>query len=128
MHKAFTVYAAHITDPKTQSHLNEPLKEGGGLKKEHEAFLKNLIEKIETNKLDPLSARTLYNMTVYEKLSETDQERADLTAINIMGIIRQIKILWELDHKETFQIKNLVETVFRMKSGFEEKHGDVYII
>jgi hypothetical protein len=129
-------YKDHIVDPKTQQKLNEPLKDDTGFNKGHEEFLKMLIKKLEDKELDPHNIQTLYNKDVYEKLSEEDSEAADLTAVNIMGVIRQIEKLWELEKhalskaegKPTFQVQNLCETVFQMKSKFEEKHGDVYII
>ncbi len=121
-------YKDHIVDPKTQQKLNEPLKDETGFNEGHEEFLKMLILKLESKELDPHNIQTLYNKEVYEKLSEEDREATDLTAVNIMGIIRQIENLWNIEKKPTFQIQNLVEAVFQMKSKFEEKHGDVYII
>lgn len=121
-------YKDHIVDPKTQQTLNEPLQDASGFNAGHEDFLKMLIGRVNSGEIDTLNIQTLYNKPVYEKLSEEESEATDLTAVNIMGIIRQIEKLWELEKKPTFQIQNLVETVFQMKSKFEEKHGDVYII
>ena len=115
-------------DEKTQKKLNEPLKDKTGFNEGHEEFLKMLIEKLEKGELDPHRPATLYNRAVYDKLPEEDQEKADLTAINLMSMIRQVESLWKLDQSATFQIQNLVETVFQMKSKFEQQHGDVYII
>ena len=121
-------YKDHIVDPKTQQQLNQPLKDDTGFNEGHEDFLKMLIEKLESNELDPHNIQTLYNKDVYEKLSEEDREATDLVGVNIMSIVRQIENLWKLEQKPTFQVQNLVESVFQMKSKFEEKHGDVYII
>lgn len=121
-------YKDHIVDPKTLQRLNEPLQDATGFNAGHEEFLKMLIGKLENKEIDPHNIQTLRNVEIYDKLSEEEQEETDLTGVNIMGIIRQIEKLWELEKKPTFQIQNLVETVFRMKSKFEEKHGDVYII
>ena len=128
MQQIIQKYKDHIMDPKTQEQLNKPLDDKKGLSKEHEDFLKMLIGKLESGEINPYDIRTLHNKAVYDKLSEQEQEATDLTGHNIAAIIRQIEQLWKLEHKESYQIKNLVETVFQMKSKFEAKHGDVYII
>lgn len=121
-------YQDHIVDQQTQKRLNQPLKDETGFNEGHEEFLKILIKKIEGGVLNPFDVKTLYNTSVYENLNEEEKEAADLTALNIVAIIRQIEKLWKLEQKATFQVQNLVETVFQMKSKFEEQHGDVYII
>lgn len=121
-------YKDHIVDGKTQQQLNKPLNDATGFNEGHEDFLKMLIGKIESGEINPHKIETLQNPNVFNKLSEEDQELTDLTGHNILSIIRQIEKLWELEKKPTFQIQNLVETVFQMKSKFEEKYGDVYII
>jgi len=121
-------YEGQIIDPKTQQKLNQPLADDTGFNEGHEDFLKMLIKKLESGEINPYDIKTLHNKAVYEKLSDDAKEETDLTALNLMGIIRQIENLWKIEHKATFQIQNLVETVFHMKSKFEQKHGDVYII
>ena len=121
-------YEGHQVDDKTQQQLNEPLKDKTGFNEGHEEFLKMLIEKLEKGGLDTHSPTTLYNHEIYDKLSEEEQEKAGLTAINLMSLIRQIESLWKLDQSASFQIQNMVESVFQMKSKFEKEHGDVYII
>lgn len=115
-------------DPLTQQTLNQPLKDDTGFNEGHEDFLKMLIGKLESRELDSHRSSTLYNRPLYDKLSEEEQEKTDITAINLMSMIRQIEALWKMDQTASFQIQNLVETVFHMKSQFEEKYGDVYII
>lgn len=121
-------YQDHMVDEKTQKTLNEPLADQTGFNEGHEAFLKLLISKIESGELNLMDAKTLYRKEVYDQLTEDQQEAADLVAVNLVNIIRQIEKLWNLDQRPTFQIQNLVETVFQMKSKFENEYGDVYII
>lgn len=121
-------YENYQTDDKTQQELNQPLKDQTGFNEGHEAFLKMLIEKLEKGELETHRPATLYNHEVYDKLNEEDQEKTDLTAINLMSLIRQVESLWKIDQSATFQIQNLVEAVFQMKSKFEKEYGDVYII
>ncbi len=127
MRNVYKMFKDAVLDPKVQQKLNQPLS-ADKLAKDHEEFLDMLIGKLERKEIDPVNASTLYNRPVYDKLSESEQEKADLTAINLMGVIRQIERLWNLEHSKSFQIQNLVETVWQMKSKFEELHGDVYII
>lgn len=121
-------YEGHVMSDEDQNTLNKPLDDNTGFNEGHEDFLKMLIEKLENEEINPHLPRSLYNADVYEKLSEEEQEAVDLSAVNIISIVRQLDSLWKLDQKATFQIQNLVETIFQMKSKFEEKHGDVYII
>lgn len=121
-------YKDHTMDPQTQQQLNQPLKDDTGFNEGHEEFLKMLIGKLESGELESHRPGTLYNRALYDKLSEEEQEKTDITAINLMSLIRQIEALWKIDASASFQIQNLVETVFQMKSVFEEKYGDVYII
>ena len=117
-----------IIDPKTQATLNEPLEDKTGFNAGHEDFIKLLKDKLESGELNTHNTETLYNHAVYDKLSEEEQEKTSLTAVNLMSTIRQLETLWNLGQRATFQIQNLVETIFQMKSKFEEQHGDVYII
>ena len=121
-------YEGHQMDEKVQQELNQPLKDETGVSDEHKNFLKNLIQELEKGELDIHNPETLYNHSVYDKLEEEMQDKVGTVAVNVMGIIRQIQQLWDLDHTETFQIQNLVETVWQMKSKFEKEHGDVFII
>ena len=127
MRNVYKMFKDAAIDPNIQQKLNKPLS-AEALAKEHEEFLDMLIGKLEKKELDPMNSSTLFNRPVYDKLSEGEQEKTDLTAINIMGVIRQIEQVWKLEHAKSFQIQNLVETVWQMKSKFEEAHGDVYII
>ncbi len=121
-------YEDHKVDDRVQQQLNQPLKDKTGFNEGHEEFLKMLIEKLEKSELDTHKPDTLYNHAIYDKLSEESQEKTDLTAINLMSLIRQIEALWKIDQSASFQIQNMVESVFQMKSKFEKEHGDVYII
>lgn len=115
-------------DEKTQTMINKPVQDSTGFNAGHEDFLEDLIKKLEDGILNPHNAQSLYNRSIYDQLSEEDQEKADLTGVNLMSLIRQVERLWQLDKKPTFQIQNLVESIFEKKSQFEAKHGDVYII
>jgi len=128
MQKIIQQYQDHIVTPDIQQKLNKPLADDTGFNEGHEDFLKMLIAKLESGEINPYNIQTLFNKAVYDKLSEEEQDATDIAGLNIAAIIRQIQQLWKIEQKATFQIQNLVETVFQMKSRFETKHGDVYII
>jgi len=128
MQEILKKYEGHIMDTETQNALNKPLVDANGMSETTGSFLEKLLEKLEKGGINPHNSQTLYNHDIYDKLSEEEQEAADLTAINLMSLIRQIERLWKLDKSPSFQIRNLVESVFQMKSKFEGLHGDVYII
>src|SRR3989338_6220013 len=124
----FRQYQDHIVDELTQKRLGQPLTREAGLDKEHESFLTLLTGKLDAATLDPMKPETLFNHADYDALREEKREATDLTALNLMGVIRQIKTIWTQNHQPSFQMQNLVDTVFQMKSKFEQKHGDVFII
>jgi hypothetical protein len=128
MQKIIQQYQDQIIDPNTQQKLNQPLADDTGFNEGHEEFLKMLIGKLESGEINPYNIETLHNKAVYDKLSEEEKDATDLTGLNIAAVIRQIQQLWKIEQRATFQIQNLVETVFQMKSKFEAKHGDVYVI
>ena len=121
-------HEGYQVDEKTQKRINTPLKHSDGLSEVKKEFLNKLLEQIKNGDINPHKIDSLYNKDVYGRLSEEDQEKADLTGHNILSLIRQIERLWELDHKESFQMDNLLESIYQMKSKFEDKYGDVYII
>ena len=92
MRNVYKMFKDAALDPNVQQKLNKPLSQEA-LAKEHAEFLDLLIEKLEKKELDPFNISTLYNRPVYDKLSENEQEKADLTASNLMAIIRQIEQL-----------------------------------
>lgn len=116
-------------DVKTQKELNAPLSDPTGASEEDKEFLKMILEMIESGEIDMLKPKSLINEKVYNRLSEIEQGRTDLEALNILAAIRHIK---ELDEQEigmdTFQMKNLVERVKNTKERLEEKGGDLFII
>lgn len=117
-----------VIGPKVQARLNQPPKDQTGFNEGHEDFLKTLIQKIEKGEINIYQPASLFNHSIYDKLAEEVQERTGLVAVNLLAIIRQIEQLWRIEKKATFQIQNLVETVWQMKARYEKECGDVFII
>jgi len=115
-------------DPKTQAKLNKPLKKKDGFSTEDSDFLDMLLDLVDSKKIDLYSASTLINSDVYDELSEFDQGKVDMEAMNLLAKIREIKDLCDIDYRETFQVENLVHSLRLAKERLEDISGDVFII
>ena len=111
-----------------QMKMGKPLKDDTGVNPADMEFLQMLMSKIEDGEIDLHVPSSLLNEPVYEALSEEAQGKADYNAITLLSTIRQIRQLWEMGDKESYQIQNLVHQVRMTKERLEEVGGDIYII
>ncbi len=114
--------------PQTQAVLNKPLGHPGGIKETDKEFLAMLIEKIEKKEIELYRPSSLYNIAVYDKLSEAGKAKAELDAFNMLATIREIYKLWQTGDQGTYQLENLVHKIRVTKERLEEAGGDIYII
>ena len=114
--------------PQAQENLNKPLVDETGVDPKDKEFLAMLVEKVEKKEIDLHTPGTLINSPVYDKLDQKAQGKADYEAFNMLATIRNIYNLWQLDHKETFQIQNMVHKMRLHKENLEEVSGDIFII
>lgn len=117
-----------IIDQETQNMLNNPLAHPQGLDTADQAFLVILMKKIDDGEINLYKPETLMNMAVYEKLDEQSQGKADFDAVNLLGTIREIRKLWNLGNRDSYQIENLTHQIRLTKERLEELGGDIYII
>lgn len=117
-----------IIDAKTQSELNQPPDDPTGVNQEDKDFLANLLALVEEGKIDLHRPSTLINSAVYDSLPSEKQGRADLSAMNILNSIRNIKDLYDHDFENTYQIQNLVRNLRLNKEQIEVEGGDLFII
>lgn len=115
-------------DPKMQEELNKPVSDPEGISKEDMDFLQKVMELIENETINLLNPTTLINYKVYDALTEELKGKADINSLVILSTLRDIKTLWDLNEKDTYQIKNLVHKVRVTKERLENDIGDVYII
>lgn len=111
-----------------QSNLNKPLVDPTGVSDEDKAFLNDVIAKIESGRINPLTPSSLLNKEVYDKLDEVKQGKADMNALTLLSNVRQIKELSDLGDMDTYQAQNLVKSCRLMKERVEKECGDCYII
>ncbi len=112
----------------TQLMLNKPTEHPEDLDPKDLAFLTMLMEKIDKGEINLYRPSTLLNYAVYDKLDETGKGKADFDAMNLLGTIREIRKLWNLGLRNTYQIENLTHRIRVTKERLEEIGGDIYII
>lgn len=112
----------------TQIMLNKPTEHPEQLDAEDLEFLTMLMGKVDKGEIDLYRPATLLNYPVYEKLSEEGKGKADFDAMNLLGTIREIRKLWNLGERNTYQIENLTHRIRVTKERLEALGGDIYII
>jgi hypothetical protein len=115
-------------DKNVQQMINQPQPDPTGINDEDIEFIKRVMELINNETIDLYRPETLMNREVYDKLDEMTKGKADVNAVPLLGEIRQIKKLYEMGDKESFQVQNLIHRVRMTKERLEEECGDVYII
>ena len=113
---------------ETQKMINTPQVDPAGIDDTDAEYIEKVIKMIEAKKIDPHMPSTLLNMPVYEKLEEEAKSAVDINGFNLLAEIRQIKKLWDLGDKDSFQIQNLVHRMRLTKQKIEKEYGDCYII
>lgn len=116
-------------DPTVQKKvINDPKVDPSGMDEKDLEFLNMVMDKVDKGEINLIDANSILNNKVYDKLSDEAKGKADFDGMNILAILRQIKSLWDLDKRKSFQIKNLVHQVRLTKERVEAKCGDVFII
>lgn len=115
-----------VIAPEVQSMLNAPSKTGTWSDSD-QAFLNDLLAKVEAGTIQLYSASSLLNNAVYEKLAPELQGKADQNALLMIGKVREIVDLMKLYKEPNDIVKNLVESLFAAKQRAEEA-GDIFII
>lgn len=113
-------------DPATQQILNQPLK-AEAFTAEEQAFLDLLMAKIADKTINLYSPSSLLNTPVYDALPSDAKGLADQNAFVLLTKVREIYNLMQISKEPTYQVKNLVDSLFQTKKRLEE-HGDIFII
>jgi len=123
---AFT--KAEDVSPQVQAMLNNPLPQDQPLDPKDQEFLTFVMAKIDSGEIDLYRPSTLINHSVYDKLSEEAQGKADFDAMNLLSTLREIRQLWNAGHRNTYQIENLTHRIRVTKERLEQIAGDIYIL
>lgn len=111
-----------------QKDLNKPLTDPTGVSAEDQAFLQDVIAKIDGGKINLYHPGSLINTAVYDALSEEQRGKVDMNAMTLLSNVRNIKDLYSQGMADTYQIQNLVNSCRLMKERVEHDCGDCYII
>lgn len=111
-----------------QNKMNKPPVDPQGFNPDDEAFLQEIIAKVESETINVYSPSSLYNEELVESLDQETQARIEITAQSLLAHIRNIVSLWEYEKQPTYQIKNLIHQLRVTKERFELEEGDVFII
>lgn len=114
--------------PDVQQLINKPLVDPTGFDPADQAFLNDIIAKIDSGVIKPLVPSSIIKQDVYEKLDELKQGKADQNAFIILSTLRDIHYIWKTNPVPTYQIQNLIHTIRLKKEQLEGELGDVYII
>lgn len=115
-------------DEDVQKMINTPQADPTGINDTDAEYIEKVIKMIGDGKINLHTPSTLLNLPVYDELGEEAKGAVDINGFNLLAEIRQIKILWDLGDKDSFQIQNLVHRMRFTKQKVEKKHGDCYII
>jgi hypothetical protein len=125
-HQHMSAHVGTEIPPELQKKMNEATRKQ--ITPETRAFLDVLIDLLEKGTISPYVPESLKKTENYDKLSEMDQDKVDLDAINLCHYIKQLDALRKLGQEESFQGELLVQHIFQVKSRLEEKVGDVLVL
>lgn len=115
-------------DPAVQAALNQPLVDDSGFDPVDETFLHDVMAKFESGTIQPYSPSSLLNASIYDALDEARKGKADQNALIILGTLRNIRDLWAVEQRPTYQLKNLIRSIRLAKERVESELGNVYIV
>lgn len=100
----------------------------GAMGAKHQAFLDVLLGLLSKQEIDPKDPRSFLNQAVYGRLSDAERDGIDLALMNLGHLLEDI-VEFRLS-KETPdaspQLQTMIEQLWQMKDGIEQKAGDVF--
>lgn len=117
-----------VLSDKEQEKLGEPIKDESAVSKMHENYFKEVVDLLEKGDIDVDVPESLLNKEHYDSLDEEKKGHVDQATPNLCMYLRQIKTLCDNKQQESFQMTNLIESVWQAKENVENDVGDVYKI
>lgn len=124
--QVLTKHAGQDIAVHMQQKLNEPLS--CDLSERHEQYYRMIYDMLEKGEIDPLSIQSLFNKDIYTSLKPHDHEKVELAAVNLLHLLRRLHTLIQKGYHDTYQMKNLVESIWEIKQRVEGKYGDVFVV
>ncbi len=99
----------------------------GALHEEHTDFLKEVIDLLDTGKIDTKLPMTFIHENVYKGLSQDWKAKVDMATPNIVSLLERIMDLHARpENNASVEMKNLIETLWQAKERIE-READVFI-
>ena len=100
----------------------------GVMDAKHQAFLDLLLGLLQKKVIDPKDPRSFLNDAVYEKLSEAEKDGIDLALMNLGHLLEDVVEfrLSKATPDASPQLQTMIEQLWQMKDGIEQKAGDVF--
>lgn len=121
-------YQDAVISDEMQQRLNQPLANPESMDPKDEQFLAMIMEKVDKGEINLYRPSTLINYAVYDKLDANLQAKVETDAFNLLATIREIRGLWSMGNRNTYQVENLTRKIRVTKERLETDEGDVYII
>lgn len=114
-------------DPSTQEELNKPFSSGSTqLSNEDQAFLDDLIGKINNGEIELHKPSSILNQDIYDGLSGEDQAKTDFFLNSTLFVIRQVNDFYQSDYDNNSDMMiNMVHELRLKKETLENEVGDV---
>lgn len=111
-----------------QEVLGEPLHDSSAVSGDQKEYFQMIMKMIQNKEIDVYRPESLLNKSVYDNLEELAKGKVDLTTPNLCNYLQQIETLLEKEGDDSFQMANLVQTVWQIKERIEKEYGDIYVI
>jgi hypothetical protein len=125
--KSISSHVGKNIDDKTQDMLNTPFSDSStSLSPEDQAFLEDLMKKVDSGDIKLHTPSSIINQAVYEKLSGEDQAKTDLFISSTLFVIRQVNDFYHSDHdNDSDMMISMVKELRYKKETLENEIGDV---
>jgi flagellum-specific peptidoglycan hydrolase FlgJ len=126
-HQELEKHAKSEVNSQTQRDINTPLADDGSkLSAEDEAFLKDIVEKVDNKQINPLTPSTILNQAIYDELSGEEQAKTDLFVQSSLFVIRKIYDYYKSEHtNDSYMMQNMIHELRVKKETLEQEIGDV---
>lgn len=114
-------------DDNTQDMLNKPFSDTStALSAEDQAFLDDLIKKVDAGEIQLHTPSSIINQEVYDKLTGEDQAKTDLFINSTLFVIRQVNDFYHSEHdNDSDMMISMVKELRYKKETLENEIGDV---
>ncbi len=110
---------------KKQKEMGKPVDDG--MSPKHRQWVEEMIRMSDAGEIDVLDPDTLVNRDVYEKMTQEDRGKVDLSLSTMANQLRHIEDFYRSDKTPNActQLQIMIDHFWAMRDRLEE-HGDVF--